>query len=381
MHRWRQPVDGEGGSESQHPDFITERSISLLRDWSDGCLCFWEVNMPNTRIATVISQSKLLSNQSTRQQLWNSSTGELLWTCQEEFDDPNLERLKLFRPKFSPSGDHVAFFHGRMTINIVDTTSNTPTEVLKIDLDAVLPMKMGLFRTFALGPQSNSLAIVYLGDTSMRRINPRVQSMDGVSIDVVTIRRGNAWSYYTQDGKGLYCVIYDKSVGHIEILKFDPETWRAHWFKKITGVSSVSFVRLAEWTGENSVAVVIDFQRSSGRLGILCQSEPERKIRGYKSSGGSLKFSYNFGDFQTFMSHGRLISVSKILGSVIDLRRPLAAARIARFVESKFLPSNELKALAFKNGRLTFISEKEARLVFIDTIPEEFSTLSHYRSK
>ena len=138
--------------------------MSLLREWSDGCLCFWEVNMPNTRIATVVSRNKLSTNESTRQQLWNSGTGELLWTCQEEFDDSSLERLKIFGPKFSPSGDHAAFFHGRMTVSIVDTTSNTPTEVLKIDLDAILPTKFGLFRTFALGPQPNSLALVYLGN-------------------------------------------------------------------------------------------------------------------------------------------------------------------------------------------------------------------------
>ena len=199
---------------------------------------------------------------------------------------------------------------------------------------------------------------------------------------MVTIRRGSAygseWIYYTQDGRALYCVIYEKSVGHIEILKFDPEKWRVHWFKKITDVDSVSFVRLVEWT---DVVVVIDFQRSSGRLGILCQSKPERKIRGYKSSEASLKFSNSFGDFQTFISQGRLMSVSRILGSVIDLQHPLVAARVARFVEPKFLPGNELKALAFNNGRLTFISEKEGRLVFIDTISEEFNVLSLHRSK
>ena len=321
--------------------------------------------MPNTRIAIVVSRN---NNQSTRQQVWNSSTGELLWTCQEEFDDLNLERVKLLRPQFSPSGDHAAFFHGWNIIRIVDAASDMPTEVLKIDLDSVSPMKIGLFRTFAIGPQPNSLALMYLGNTSFRRIRPRVQFNGGVSIDLITVRWGSPhsreWVYYTQDGRALYCVI----------LKFNMETGRAHRFKTITEVESVSFVRLAEWTGENIAAVVIDFQRSRGGLRMLWQYDPERKIRGYKSSGASLKFSHNSADeFQTFMSQGLLMSICKLLGSVTSLQQSLKTTRIARFAEPRFLPSNELKVVGFNNGRLTFISEREVRLVFIDTIPAEFN--------
>src|SRR5437762_2883199 len=141
---------------------------------------------------------------------------------------------------------------------------------------------------------------MYLGSTSIRRIHPHFQFIDRVSIDVVIVKweraDPNEWVYYTQDGKALYCVIYDKSCWHIELLKFNLETWLHHRFKKVTGVDSVSFVRLAEWTVENKVAIVIDFQKISGSLRILCQSEPERRIRGYKSSGASLKFPRRFAD-------------------------------------------------------------------------------------
>ena len=188
-------VHSEIEIESPSRDPVTEqiytddvRSISLLHEWSDGCLYFCEVNMSNTRIATVVFQNRLSSNHSIRQQVWDSGSGELLWTYQEEFDDTNPERLNLLRPKFSPSGDHVAFFRGQMTISIVDTTSNTQTEVVKIDLDAIVPMKSGLFRTFAIGPQPNSLALVYLGDPSIRRIHPSDQSTMGYPLT------GNSWA-------------------------------------------------------------------------------------------------------------------------------------------------------------------------------------------
>lgn len=369
---------GNGENDDQLVGFVGENpgkkhlaSVSLNNDGApwDGELHTFAVNAPNTRIATVITINDFIR----KQQVWDGGSGDLLWTNQDEFCRETLAVVFLkIPPRFCPDGDYVAFYLNKFEVIVVSVTKASAVSK-RINLTTLsIPTEINFDRDFALGPKAESLAVVTIEDNRFTfRIPTEQLFIDLVACPEKSFVKG---LYYSKDGKFLFCAIH-QMLKRLQVVTYNLKTLQSYPFcEDLNDVSSVTFSQLLKLDDCN--AIIFQVIRSPTKLKTFGRKEEGSEIRWFLDNGAVGSFQADGIHSDLIVSEGSLMSVRKLEGRIISWSPSMKRAapfrmfvEIASFEKLHADISWNLQALAFNNGRITFLSKTEGKFIFINTEP------------
>ena len=358
-----------------------ESAVPLTQTGWDGPVRNIKINMPNTRIATVITKFDG-PGRARVQQLWDSSTGEQLW--EQKHKESNT--LQAMFPSFSPDGRYVGFFDGHNAIILLDALSLIVAEVDRIELDKIEAERTDInrARAFAIGLDANRIAVgAPFYNKNLQSIYKIFESRttSGRSVDAVPLKDSEIAPsiYYTDEGSTLFCTSENMhSTAMRKIKRFDLISSQWMGAKELTNVlrcvegNPVRLITKPNGNMEQTLPMEVVTMKPSGRkFGTrwLGRGEELREILAISVIHS--KIGCRLRDNQRMVvGQGRILFVDLSLGTISAWQTHSPICAVARFTPlspNQADGSKELQVVAFNGGRLTLLSWDDMKFTFIDT--------------
>jgi hypothetical protein len=368
--------------DRDHPISEGESAVPLTQAGWDGSVRNIKLNMPNTRIATVITKFDG-RGRARVQQLWDSSTGEQLWGRK----DKESYTLQAMFPSFSPDGRYVGFFDGHTAIILLDALSSIVAEVDRIELDKIETERTDINRTraFAIGLDANRIAVgAPFYNKTLQSIYKIFESRttSGRAVDAVPLKDSEVAPsiYYTDDGSTLFCTSENlHSTAMRKIKRFDLISSQWMGANELTNVlrcvegSPVRLITKPNGNVEQTLPMEVVTMKPSGRkFGTRWLGRGGELRELLAISVIHSKIGCRLGDHQRIVvGQGRILFVDLSLGTISEWQTQSPIRLVARFMPPSSnqadASSKELQVVAFNGGRLTLLSWDYMKFTFIDT--------------
>ena len=343
----------------------------------DGYIRNFSVNMDNTRVATVITQSE--GDDRTRvQQLWDAGTGELFWT----HEHTEVNTVTTMFPSFSPEGRYVGFFNGDNHVILLDADSASEIERINVENIDARRIDITRIRAFAIGPNGSCIA---LGAPLRNKVFGSVYGIDelrtvnGRPVHVVPLWDSEILPhiYYTSDGESLFCMShssFSSTRRKIKMFNLSSLQWmgvirlnNVRWCDVRSPVQ-MNYLNSRE---EVSLPVEVLFEKSGGRTpGNLWRGKQEVVKQALAVSVKQSKECHMLEDSERMVIwNGKIFFVNCSLGTISTWQAHSLIRVVARFTPLRSGQIEWNKVVAFNGIILTLIDWNEAKFRFVHVRP------------